>query len=75
MVLQDDDEIRRRQRGLAGVFAPLGDSSEDSQLLEELLYESYTYEKKTPGNKGMKTTGFTALDSYVSNRLVNGQGD
>ncbi|XP_073240215.1 interferon-induced GTP-binding protein Mx1-like [Porites lutea] len=51
LVLQDDDEIRRRQRGLAGVFAPLGDSSEDSQLLEELLYESYTYEKKTQGNK------------------------
>ncbi|CAH3038800.1 unnamed protein product [Porites lobata] len=51
LVLQDDDEIRRRQRSLAGVFAPLGDSSEDSQLLEELLYESYTYEKKTQGNK------------------------
>ncbi|KAJ7393238.1 hypothetical protein OS493_006207 [Desmophyllum pertusum] len=40
--LRDDDEIRKQQKKLEGVAAPLGDSSENSQLLQKLLYEDYT---------------------------------
>ena len=40
--LRNDGEIRRQQRKLEGVAAPLGDSSENSQLLQRLLYEKYT---------------------------------
>ena len=39
--MRRDDEIRKQQRKLEGVAAPLGDSSENSQLLQKLLYESY----------------------------------
>ncbi|PFX11630.1 hypothetical protein AWC38_SpisGene24558 [Stylophora pistillata] len=39
---RNDDEIRRQQRKLEGVAAPLGNSSENSQLLQRLLYEKYT---------------------------------
>lgn len=40
--MRNNDEIRRQQRKLEGVAAPLGDSSENSQLLQRLLYEKYT---------------------------------
>ena len=40
--MRNDDEIRRQKRKLEGVAAPLGDSSENSQLLQRLLYENYT---------------------------------
>ena len=40
--MRSDDEIRHRQKKLEGVAAPLGDSSENSQLLQKLLYEKYT---------------------------------
>ena len=40
--MRNDDEIRRQKRKLEGVAAPLGDSSENSQLLQRLLYEKYT---------------------------------
>ena len=42
LFLRYDDEIKRQQKKLEGVAAPLGDSSENSQLLEKLLYEDYT---------------------------------
>ncbi|KAJ7393249.1 hypothetical protein OS493_006218 [Desmophyllum pertusum] len=42
LTLRDDDEIRRQQKKLEGVAAPLGESSENSQLLQKLLYEKYT---------------------------------
>ncbi|XP_073248801.1 uncharacterized protein [Porites lutea] len=41
LIMRRDDEIRKQQRKLEGVAAPLGDSSENSQLLQKLLYESY----------------------------------
>ncbi|CAH3155871.1 unnamed protein product [Pocillopora meandrina] len=40
--MRNDYEIRRQKRKLEGVAAPLGDSSENSQLLQRLLYEKYT---------------------------------
>lgn len=51
--MRSDDEIRKQQRKLEGVAAPLGDSSENSQLLQKLLYESYqgwrTVQYQVPG--------------------------
>ncbi|XP_073248770.1 uncharacterized protein [Porites lutea] len=71
LVKRSDDEIRKQQRKLEGVAAPLGDSSENSLLLQKLLYESY---------KGRRTTSKT-IDELVqspvdqlipiSTRLVN----
>ena len=46
LYLRSDDEIRDKQEKIEGVAAPLGDSSENSQLIEKLLYEKY---------QGMKT--------------------
>ena len=40
--MRSDDEIRKKQMKLEGVAAPLGDSSENSQLLQRLLYEEYS---------------------------------
>lgn len=40
--MRNDDDIRKQQKKLEGVAAPLGDSSENSQLLQKLLYEEYT---------------------------------
>ncbi|XP_074625296.1 uncharacterized protein LOC141883649 [Acropora palmata] len=41
LYLRSDSEIRNRQKKIEGVAAPLGDSSENSQLLRKLLYEKY----------------------------------
>ena len=46
--MRSDDEIRKQQRKLEGVAAPLGDSSENSQLLQKLLYESYQGRRTVP---------------------------
>ena len=46
LALRNDEEIRRQQRKLEGVGAPLGDSSENSQLLQKLLYEKYQGKRK-----------------------------
>ena len=43
---RDDKEIRNKQKKLEGVTAPLGDSSENNQLLQKLLYEKYTARSK-----------------------------
>ena len=51
LALRSDDEIREQQKKLEGVSAPLGESSENSQLLEKLLYESYQGRFNT-GNPG-----------------------
>ncbi|KAM7437389.1 hypothetical protein ABFA07_012947 [Porites harrisoni] len=48
LVMRSDDEIRKQQRKLEGVAAPLGDSSENSQLLQKLLYESYQGRRTVP---------------------------
>ena len=48
--MRNDDDIRKQQKKLEGVAAPLGDSSENSQLLQKLLYEEYT------GTKSFMTT-------------------
>ena len=40
--MRNDNDIRRRQKKLEGATAPLGESSENSQLLQKLLYEKYT---------------------------------
>ncbi|KAL9971044.1 hypothetical protein ACROYT_G023527 [Oculina patagonica] len=42
LAMRNDDDIRRRQKKLEGATAPLGESSENSQLLQKLLYEKYT---------------------------------
>ncbi|XP_078374496.1 uncharacterized protein LOC144658045 [Oculina patagonica] len=41
LAMRNDDDIRRRQKKLEGATAPLGESSENSQLLQKLLYEKY----------------------------------
>ena len=41
LYLRSDNEIREKQEKIEGVAAPLGDSSENSQLLQKLLYEKY----------------------------------
>lgn len=45
--MRNDDDIRTQQRKLEGVAAPLGEGSENSQLLQKLLYEGYTGTKHT----------------------------
>ena len=42
LAMRNDDDIRTQQRKLEGVAAPLGEGSENSQLLQKLLYEKYT---------------------------------
>ncbi|XP_020630438.1 uncharacterized protein LOC110067452 [Orbicella faveolata] len=42
LAMRNDDDIRTEQRRLEGVAAPLGEGSENSQLLQKLLYENYT---------------------------------
>lgn len=63
LALRSDEEIRRQQRKLEGVAAPLGDSSENSQLLQKLLYEKYTSKTgvTTTGFPGVTTTGFAGV--------------
>ena len=39
--LRSDTEIRDKLKKIEGVAAPLGDSSENSPLLQKLLYEKY----------------------------------
>ena len=39
--MRNDDDIKNQQRKLEGATAPLGESSENSQLLQKLLYEKY----------------------------------
>ncbi|KAL9971045.1 hypothetical protein ACROYT_G023528 [Oculina patagonica] len=47
LAMRNDDDIRRQQKKLEGANAPLGESSENSQLLQKLLYEKYTgYEQQ-----------------------------
>ena len=41
LYLRSDEEIREKQEKIEGVAAPLGDSSENSQLIQKLLYEKY----------------------------------
>ncbi|XP_068700226.1 uncharacterized protein [Montipora foliosa] len=41
LYLRSDDDIRNKKKKIEGVAAPLGDSSENSQLLRILLYEKY----------------------------------
>ena len=41
LYLRTDDKIREKKEKIEGVAAPLGDSSENSQLLQKLLYEKY----------------------------------
>ncbi|XP_015759216.1 PREDICTED: dynamin-related protein DNM1-like isoform X1 [Acropora digitifera] len=41
LYLRSDSEIKNKQKKIEGVAAPLGDSSENSQLLRKLLYEKY----------------------------------
>ena len=41
LYLRSDNEIREKQEKIEGVAAPLGDSSENSQLLQKLLYQKY----------------------------------
>lgn len=57
LVLRSDDEIRTQQKKLEGVAAPLGDSSENSQLLQKLLYEKYQ-------GRRMITAGATAFNTF-----------
>ena len=45
--MRKDDDIRTQQRKLEGVAAPLGEGSENSQLLQKLLYEGYIGTKHT----------------------------
>lgn len=40
--MRDDGDIKKQQEKLEGATAPLGESSENSQLLQKLLYEDYT---------------------------------
>ena len=40
--MRSDDDIKKQQGKLEGATAPLGESSENSQLLQKLLYEKYT---------------------------------
>ncbi|XP_067050204.1 uncharacterized protein [Acropora muricata] len=54
LYLRSDDEIRDKQEKIEGVAAPLGDSSENSQLIEKLLYEKY---------QGMKTVHVDGKES------------
>ena len=58
MVKRSDDEIRKQQRKLEGVAAPLGDSSENSLLLQKLLYESYQGRSTVPV---ASSTGFPGI--------------
>ena len=55
---RNDDEIRKQQRKLEGVAAPLGDGSENSQLLQKLLYESYQGRSTVPV---ASSTGFPGI--------------
>lgn len=50
--MRNDDDIRTQQRKLEGVAAPLGEGSENSQLLQKLLYEGYTGKKHTTIQEG-----------------------
>jgi len=50
--MRNDDDIRTEQRRLEGVAAPLGEGSENSQLLQKLLYENYTGTKHTTRGAG-----------------------
>ena len=50
LAMRNDDDIRTQQRKLEGVAAPLGEGSENSQLLQKLLYEEYTGTKPTGNN-------------------------
>ncbi|XP_068700233.1 uncharacterized protein [Montipora foliosa] len=73
LYLRSDDDIRNKQKKIEGVAAPLGDSSENSQLLERLLYEKYQGIKKT--HQGHITTEpvEAPVDQLfpISERLVN----
>jgi len=42
LAMRDDDDIKKHQEKLEGATAPLGESSENSQLLQKLIYEPYT---------------------------------
>lgn len=50
--MRNDDDIRTQQRKLEGVAAPLGEGSENSQLLQKLLYEKYTGTKHSTRRTG-----------------------
>ncbi|XP_015749624.1 PREDICTED: uncharacterized protein LOC107329450, partial [Acropora digitifera] len=50
--LRSDSEIKDKQKKIEGVAAPLGESSENSQLLRKLLYEKYQGLMKTVSYKG-----------------------
>jgi len=52
LAMRNDDDIRTQQRKLEGVAAPLGEGSENSQLLQKLLYEKYTGTKHTTRGAG-----------------------
>lgn len=41
LFMRNDDDIKKQQKRLEGATAPLGESSENSQLLQKLLYENY----------------------------------
>ena len=45
-----DDQIKKLQERLIGVEATLGDSSENNQLLQLLLYEEFNPERFRKGN-------------------------
>ena len=56
--MRNDDDIKKQQERLEGATAPLGESSENSQLLQKLLYENYK-------GKNALTT-FTFLHSMLA---------
>ncbi|XP_015766392.1 PREDICTED: dynamin-related protein dnm1-like isoform X3 [Acropora digitifera] len=68
LYLRSDDEIRDKQEKIEGVAAPLGDSSENSQLIERLLYEKYQG-MKTVYVDGKESRSLTPVDAPVDQLL------
>lgn len=66
--MRNDDDIRRQQKKLEGANAPLGESSENSQLLQKLLYEKYT--GTTPGVRHLLWILFNFLINSVCNCFI-----
>ncbi|XP_015766396.1 PREDICTED: dynamin-related protein 1A-like isoform X6 [Acropora digitifera] len=72
--LRSDTEIRDKLKKIEGVAAPLGDSSENSPLLQKLLYEKYQVTVHLAGKASKSTTLIEApVDQLlpISETLVN----